>query len=105
MVKLYTFLAFTLCLISCGNYQKITRNEKELNPFTSGLTDSTKVEGYNESQRAFAWYLMSLPQQELQKWQFYGAFNKEEKDNFLNKIDSMQSDIVLPDSNFQKNRN
>jgi hypothetical protein len=48
---------------------------------------------------------MSLPQQELQKWQSYGAFNKEEKDNFLNKIDSMQSDIVLPDSNYQKNRN
>jgi hypothetical protein len=105
MVKLYTFLAFTLCLISCGNYQKITLNEKELNPFTSGLTDSTKVEGYNASQRAFAWYLMSLPSNELKKWQSQGAFTTEEKDNFLHKIDSMQLDIVLPDSNFQKNRN
>jgi hypothetical protein len=48
---------------------------------------------------------MSLPSNELQKWQSQGAFTTEEKDNFLHKIDSMQLDIVLPDSNLQKNRN
>ena len=103
MVKTYSIVAFALCLLSCSNFQKLTRIEKDSNPLTAEQVDSTKVAGYNASQRAFAWYLMSLPSNELQKWQSQGAFTTEEKDNFLHKIDSMQLDIVLPDSNLQKN--
>ena len=92
-------LIFTL-LISCstrrkvGNHQIFIENQKNQ---TNVIPDSTLEPGYDPYQRAFAYYLMSLPNEEQEKWKSQGSFTEQEKDNFLNKIDSLQMDIQLPD--------
>ncbi len=89
-----------MVLISCstrrkvGNHQIFIENQKDQ---TIVIPDSTLEPGYNASQRAFYWYLRSVPDSERQKWISSGSFTEQEKDNFLNKIDSLQMDIQLPD--------
>ncbi|MFZ9587813.1 MAG: hypothetical protein ACO29U_09445 [Crocinitomicaceae bacterium] len=56
------------------------------------LTDSTTEKGYNASQRAFAWYLMSLPQNELEKWRSFGSFTTEDQ------LDSITLEILIPEN-------
>ena len=92
-------LIFTI-LISCstrrkvGNYPILIEDPAE---YSKVIPDSTKEPGYNPHQRAFAYYLMSLPKEELEKWRSNGTFSEQEKDRFLNKIDTLQMDIQLPD--------
>jgi hypothetical protein len=50
------------------------------------IEDSTKVEGYNESQRALAYYILSLPESEKNKW-VKGTFTEEEKNIFLDSVE------------------
>ena len=93
------FLLSTL-LIACstrkrvGNHQIFIENQKDQ---TNVIPDSTLEPGYDPYQRAFAYYLMSLPKEEQEKWKSNGSFTEIEKDNFLNEIDSLQMDIQLPD--------
>jgi hypothetical protein len=88
-----------MVLISCstrrkvGNHQIFIENQKDQ---TIVIPDSTLEPGYDPYQRAFAYYLMSLPMEEQEKWKSNGSFTEQEKDNFLNKIDSLQMDIQLP---------
>ena len=89
-----------MVLISCstrrkvGNHQIFLENQKDQ---TNVIPDSTLEPGYDPYQRAFAYYLMSLPKEEQEKWISSGSFTEQEKDNFLNEIDSLQMDIQLPD--------
>lgn len=86
-----TFI-FTI-LISCstrkrvGNDQILIENHIDQSKV---VPDSTKEPGYNPHQRAFAYYLMSLPKEELEKWKSNGSFTEQEKINFLNKIDTLR---------------
>ena len=77
-----------------GNHQIFIENQKNQ---TNVIPDSTLEPGYDPYQRAFAYYLMSLPKEEQEKWKSQGSFTEQEKDNFLNKIDSLQMDFQLPD--------
>jgi len=104
----------TIILLGCGNRKKvlshINKNTKpriSTNTLNSGymtksrdyskvLPDSTQEPGYDPAQRAFYWYLMSLPEEKRQEW-VKGTYSEQEKDNFLNKIDSLHMDIQLPD--------
>ena len=60
-----------MVLISCstrrkvGNHQIFIENQKDQ---TIVIPDSTLEPGYNPNQRAFAYYLMSLPKEEQEKW-------------------------------------
>ena len=89
-----------MVLISCstrrkvGNHQIFLENQKDQ---TNVIPDSTLEPGYDPYQRAFAYYLMSLPKEEQEKWKSNGTFIEIEKDNFLVKIDSLQMDIQLSD--------
>jgi hypothetical protein len=71
--------------ISCKNSYRLSKNRIAKNS-VSVVEDSTKVPGYNESQRMFAYYLLSLPKEERDKW-INGAFTEEEKNLFLDSIE------------------
>ncbi len=92
-------LIFTF-LISCSTRRKVGNHPlliEEPTEYSKVVPDSTKEPGYNASQRAFAYYLMSLPKEEREKWRSNGTFSEQEKDRFFNEIDSLQMDIQLPD--------
>jgi hypothetical protein len=92
-------LIFTL-LISCSTRRKVGNHQILIeNPIDQSIAipDSTLEPGYNPKQRALAYFLMSLPKEEQEKWKSNGSFSEQEKDNFLIKIDSLQMDIQLPD--------
>jgi hypothetical protein len=91
-------LIFTL-LISCSTRKRVGNQILIEDPIDQAIVipDSTLEPGYNPKQRAFAYYLMSLPKEEQEKWKSNGSFTEQEKDTFLNKIDSLQMDIQLPD--------
>ncbi|MBM3430404.1 MAG: hypothetical protein FJX99_05415 [Bacteroidetes bacterium] len=87
-------IIFTI-LISCGTRRKVGNHPiiiEETSDFSIVLPDSTKEPGYNPRQRVFAYYLMSLPKEELEKWRSIGTFSEQEKDRFLNKIDSLKKE-------------
>lgn len=87
-------LVFTI-LIGCGTRRKVGNHPiiiEETRDYSIVLPDSTKEPGYNPRQRAFAYYLMSLPKEEREKWKSNGTFSEQEKDNFLNKIDSLKKE-------------
>ncbi len=100
--SIFTFGAImtVILIFSCstrrkvGNHQIFIENQKDQ---TNVIPDSTLEPGYDPYQRAFAYYLMSLPKEEQEKWKSNGSFTEIEKDNFLNEIDSLQMDIQLPD--------
>ena len=90
----------TVILIASCSTRKRVGNQKLIeNPFDQSkvIPDSTLEPGYNPHQRAFAYYLRSLGPEERNKWVSQGSFSEQEKDTFLNKIDSLQMDIRLPD--------
>jgi hypothetical protein len=100
--SIFTFGAImTVILIaSCSTRRKVGNHQILIeDPIdqTIVIPDSTLEPGYNPKQRAFYWYLRSLPDSERQKWISSGSFTEQEKDTFLNKIDSLQMDIQLPD--------
>ena len=91
------FLLSTL-LIACstrkrvGNNQIFIENQKDQ---TNVIPDSTKEPGYDPYQRAFSDYLRSLGPEERNKWVSQGSFTEQEKNNLLNKIDSMKTEKEL----------
>ena len=90
----------TVILIASCSTRKRVGNQKLIeNPFDQSkvIPDSTLEPGYNPHQRAFAYFLRSLGPEERNKWVSQGSFSEQEKDTFLNKIDSLQMDIQLPD--------
>jgi len=92
-------LIFTL-LISCSTRRKVGNHQILIEyPIDQTIVtpDSTLEPGYDPYQRAFSDYLRSLGPEERNKWISSGSFTEQEKDNFLNKIDSLQMDIHLPD--------
>ena len=99
--SIFTFGAImTVILIASCSTRKRVGNQKLIeNPFDQSkvIPDSTLEPGYNPHQRAFAYYLRSLGPEERNKWVSQGSFSEQEKDTFLNKIDSLQMDIQLPD--------
>jgi hypothetical protein len=89
-----------MVLISCSTRRKVVTHPiiiDDTRDYSKVIPDSTLVPGYNPHQRAFAYYLRSLGPEERNKWITNGSFSEQEKDNFLNKIDSLQMDIQLPD--------
>lgn len=77
-------LIFTI-LISCETRRKVGNHPiiiEETRDYSIVLPDSTKEPGYNPRQRAFAYYLMSLPKEEREKWKSNSSFTEQEKDNF-----------------------
>ena len=99
--SIFTFGAImTVILIaSCSTTKRVGNQKLIENPFDQSkvIPDSTLEPGYNPHQRAFAYYLRSLGPEERNKWVSQGSFSEQEKDTFLNKIDSLQMDIQLPD--------
>ena len=99
--SIFTFGAImTVILIASCSSRKRVGNQKLIeNPFDQSkvIPDSTLEPGYNPHQRAFAYYLRSLGPEERNKWVSQGSFSEQERDTFLNKIDSLQMDIQLPD--------
>jgi hypothetical protein len=100
--SIFTFGAImTVILIaSCSTRRKVVAHPiiiDDTRDYSKVIPDSTLEPGYDPYQRAFAYYLMSLPKEEQEKWKSNGSFSEQEKDNFLNKIDSLQMDIQLPD--------
>lgn len=99
--SIFTFGAImTVILIASCSTRKRVGNQKLIeNPFDQSkvIPDSTLEPGYNPHQRAFAYYLRSLGPEERNKWVSQGSFSEQERDTFLNKIDSLQMDIQLPD--------
>ena len=99
--SIFTFVAImTVILIASCSSRKRVGNQKLIeNPFDQSkvIPDSTLEPGYNPHQRAFAYYLRSLGPEERNKWVSQGSFSEQERDTFLNKIDSLQMDIQLPD--------
>jgi hypothetical protein len=97
-MKVLIFIISVLVLIGCNPPKRIINNQDiRFEKSEIVIADSTKEPGYNPKQRAFYWYLRSLPDSERQKWVSSGSFTEQEKDTFLNKIDSLQMDIQLPD--------
>ena len=98
--SIFTFGAImtVILIFSCstrrkvGNHQIFIENQKDQ---TNVIPDSTLEPGYDPYQRAFAYYLMSLPKEEQEKWKSNGSFTEIEKDNFLNEIDSMKNEKEL----------
>ena len=89
-----------MVLISCSTRRKVLTHPiiiEDTRDYSKVIPDSTLEPGYNPHQRAFAYYLRSLGPEERNKWITNGSFSEQEKDNFLNKIDSLQMDIQLPD--------
>ena len=97
-MKVLIFVISVLVLSGCNPQKRIINNQDiKFEKSEIIIADSTQEPGYNTKQRAFAYYLMSLPKEEQEKWKSNGSFTEIEKDNFLNKIDSLQMDIQLPD--------
>jgi hypothetical protein len=89
-----TNLLILILLISCstrrkaGNYPIIIKDTRDYSKF---LPDSTKEQGYDRTQIAFYWYLISLSE-EKRKHRTSFTFSEQEKDKFLNKIDSIKKE-------------
>lgn len=85
-------LVFTM-LIGCSTRRRVGNKPiliKDPAEYSKVLPDSTMEPGYDPYQRAFAYYLRSLPKEELEKWKSNGSFTEQEQDRFLNKIDSIK---------------
>ena len=84
----------TIILFGCGNSKKVlsytNKNCEISNNFV--VADSTQELGYNPRQRAFAYFLMSLPKEEQVKWISNASFSEKEKNRFLNKIDTLKTE-------------
>ena len=97
--SIFTFGAImTVILIASCSTRKRVGNQKLIeNPFDQSkvIPDSTLEPGYNPHQRAFAYYLRSLGPEERNKWVSQGSFSEQERDTFLNKIDSLDRKSVV----------
>ena len=79
----------TLLLVSCGNSKKVLSNTNKNSEISPNIVvaDSTQEPGYNPRQRAFAYFLMSLPEEEQRKWRSNGSFSEKEVKNLVDTID------------------
>jgi hypothetical protein len=79
----------TILLVSCGNSKKVLSNTNKNYEISNNVVvaDSTQEPGYNPRQRAFAYFLMSLPEEEQQKWRSSGSFSEKEVKNLVDTID------------------
>lgn len=79
----------TILLVSCGNSKKVLSNTNKNSEISPNIVvaDSTQEPGYNPRQRAFAYFLMSLPEEEQQKWRSNGSFSEKEVKNLVDTID------------------
>ena len=98
--SIFTFGAImTVILItSCSTRRKLGNHQILIeDPIdqTIVIPDSTKEPGYDPYQRAFSDYLRSLGPEERNKWVSQGSFTEQEKNNLLNKIDSMKNEKEL----------
>ena len=79
------FVLGTIWLVSCARHNACTANGNSyLTPYDVG--DSTQEEGYNPYQRAFAYYLLSLPPKERASWES-STFTEEEMKAIQNSLD------------------
>lgn len=85
MKKVFLTTLLGLTVISCKTSKHVDCEAYSMLP-TNQIEDSTKVEGYNESQRILAYYILSLPQSEKDKW-VKGTFTEEEKNSFLDTVE------------------
>jgi hypothetical protein len=86
-----------IVIISCNSTKRVYKKHETIVEKSYNVPDSTLELGYNPSQRAFALYLRSLPQEEKNKWISSGSYSEIELNEFLGGIDSLQMDIQLPD--------
>ena len=98
--SIFTFGAImTVILItSCSTRRKLGNHQILIeDPIdqTIVIPYSTKEPGYDPYQRAFSDYLRSLGPEERNKWVSQGSFTEQEKNNLLNKIDSMKNEKEL----------
>ena len=73
-----TFMVLNSCSTrrKVGNHPIFLENQKDQ---TNVIPDSTLEPGYDPYQRAFAYYLMSLPKEEQEKWKSNGTRDLIEK--------------------------
>ena len=96
-MKVLIFIISVLVLIGCNPPKRIINNQDIIfEKLEIVIADSTKEPGYDPAQRAFYWYLMSISEEKRKEW-ISSTFTEQEKDNFLNKIDSLHMDIQLSD--------
>ena len=96
-MKVLIFIISVLVLIGCNPPKRIINNQDIIfEKLEIVIADSTKEPGYDPAQRAFYWYLMSISEEKRKEW-ISSTFTEQEKDNFLNKIDTLQMDIQLSD--------
>ncbi|NBX39661.1 MAG: hypothetical protein EBR54_09690 [Flavobacteriia bacterium] len=73
---IFSFLLGTFLIAACGSHNlSLSRRTSYSSPKV--VTDSTQEEGYNPYQRAFAYYLLSLPPKERASWES-STFTEEE---------------------------
>lgn len=85
MKKVFLSILLGLTIVSCKTTKHVDCEAYSMSP-TIILDDSTMVDGYNESQRILAYYILSLPQEEKDKW-IKGTFTEEEKNSFLDTVE------------------
>lgn len=88
LILITGFIIPTTLFISCNNSKKIYLNNSDFkNPKpTVVVADSTQEPGYDRAQRAFYWYLMSLPEKKRQEW-VNGTYSEKEVEKFTDTID------------------
>jgi len=73
---IFSFLLGTFLIAACGSHN-LSLSRRTSYSSTKVVTDSTQEEGYNPYQRAFAYYLLSLPPKERASWES-STFTEEE---------------------------
>ena len=78
----------TILLLSCGNTKKVLSNTNKKSEISPNIVvaDSTQEPCYDRDQRAFYWYLMSLPEKKRQEW-VKGTYSEKEVNDFTDTID------------------
>lgn len=85
MKKILLSILLGLTIVSCKTTKHTDCDAYSLSPLNQ-VEDSTMVEGYNESQRILAYYILSLPKEEKDKW-VKGTFTEKEKNTFLDSVE------------------
>lgn len=85
MKKVLLPILLGLTIVSCKTTKHTDCDAYSLSP-SNQVEDSTMVEGYNESQRILAYYILSLPQEEKDKW-VKGTFTEKERNTFLDSVE------------------
>jgi len=89
LILIIGVVSSTILFVSCGNSKKVLSNDNNYSEISSTVVvaDSTQEPGYNPRQRALAYFLMSLPEEDQQKWKSTGSFSEKEVNNLVDTID------------------